>query len=84
MLMTLPFRHGLLCPSDKTESSVVIPRTVDLGQKSLLHTLCKSRVSGLIYKCTQVFGMVGFATQPLLGADSVKILIYQLALLYKR
>ena len=28
--------------------------------------------------------MVGYATQPLLGADSVKILIYQLALLYKR
>ena len=27
--------------------------------------------------------MVGYATQPLLGANSVKILIYQLALLYK-
>ena len=28
--------------------------------------------------------MAGYATQPLVGADSVKILIYQLALLYKR
>ena len=27
--------------------------------------------------------MAGYATQPLVGADSVKILIYQLALLYK-
>ena len=28
--------------------------------------------------------MAGYATQPLVGADSVNILIYQLALLYKR
>ena len=27
--------------------------------------------------------MAGYATQPLVGADSVKIFIYQLALLYK-
>ena len=34
--------------------------------------------------CIRSLAMVGYATQPILGANSVKVLIYQLALLYKR